>query len=62
MNPPGGYKGGYVYFQVSKLDRGIKLYIQSEDGKTIPDQQVTEVSKVFKVENGKSFKVTAVPT
>ena len=62
MNPPGGYDGGNIYFQVTKLEDGIKLYIQSEDGTTIPDQLVSASSKVFKVANGKALKVTAVPS
>jgi len=54
------------------LEDGVKLYIESEDGTTIPNEEVQaftnpneEVSaytKIYKLDGGKSLKVTAVPT
>ena len=44
------------------MEPGVKLYIESDDGTTIPNHQVTDLNKIYKVANGKSLTVTAIPT
>jgi len=63
MIPPGGYESGKLYIKFVTVDKGVTIYLNSDDT-AFTEVKITSQTNNFNkysINNNKSFRVTAVP-